>query len=80
MTLFRKFSALRPTAGQTLDMYFSQLLEISTQLTGSEEAISDMMFKNHVYTTLSTTSRSRFFNPVLRSHFKRSLITSKNVC
>jgi len=55
MTLFRKFTALRPTAGQSLDTYFSQLLEISTQLTGSEEAISDMMFKNHVYTTLSTT-------------------------
>jgi len=55
MTLFLKFTALRPTAGQSLDTYFSQLLKISTQLTGSEEAISDMMFKNHVYTTLSTT-------------------------
>jgi len=55
MTLFRKFTALCPTAGQSLDTYFSQLLEISTQLTGSEEAIADMMIKNHVYTTLSTT-------------------------
>jgi hypothetical protein len=53
MTLFRKFSVLRPVAGQTLDIYFSQLLEISTHLTGSEEAVSDMMFKNHIYTTLS---------------------------
>jgi len=55
MTLFRKFTAFRPTTGQSLDTYFSQLLEISTQLTGSKEAISDMMFKNHVYTMLSTT-------------------------
>jgi hypothetical protein len=52
MTLFRKFIALRPIPGQTLDNYFSQLLEISTQLTGSEEAVSDMMFKNHIFTTL----------------------------
>jgi len=52
MSLFRKFSTLRPTPGQQLNAYFAELLDITTELTGSEEAVSDMVLKNHIYTTL----------------------------
>jgi len=52
MSLFRNFSTLRPTPGQPLNTYFTELLDITTELTGSEEAVSDMVLKNHIYTTL----------------------------
>jgi len=52
MSLFRKFSTLRPTPGQPLNAYFAELLDITTELTGSEQAVSDMVLKNHIYTTL----------------------------
>lgn len=52
MTLFRKFHALRPIAGQPINTYFAQLQEIKNQLVGSAEAISDVSFKTHIFTTL----------------------------
>ena len=52
MSLFRKFSTLRPTPGLPLNAYFAELLDITTELAGSEEAVSDMVLKNHIYTTL----------------------------
>ena len=52
MSLIRKFSTLRPTPGQPLNAYFAELLDITTELVGSEEAVSDMVLKNHIYTTL----------------------------
>jgi hypothetical protein len=52
MTLCRKFSSLRPTAGQPITTYFGQLLEIRNQLVGTAEAITDSAFKTHIFTTL----------------------------
>jgi len=55
MALFRKFSTLRPTPGQPLNTYFAELLDIITELAGSEEAVPDMVLKNHIYMTLPST-------------------------
>jgi len=52
MSLFRKFSTPWPTPGQLLNAYFAELLDITTELAGSEEAVSDVVLKNHIYTTL----------------------------
>jgi len=52
MSLFRKFTTLCPTPGQPLNAYFAELLDITTELAGSEEAVSDVVLKNHIYTTL----------------------------
>jgi len=52
MSLFRKFSTLRPTPGQPLNAYFAELVDITTDLAGSEEAVSNMVLKNHTYTIL----------------------------
>ena len=52
LTLFRKFSQLRPVPGQPINTYFTQLLDISNQLAGTTEAILDMVLKNHIFTTL----------------------------
>jgi len=54
MTLFRKFHALRPVAGEPIATYFSHLKEIKNQLAGTAEAISDAAFKNHIFTSLPT--------------------------
>jgi len=53
MSLFRKFSTLRATPGQTLNAYFTEQIDITTELAGSEEAVSDVVLKNHIYTPLS---------------------------
>jgi len=52
MSLFRKFSTLCPTPGQPLNACFAELLDITTELASSKEAVSDMALKNHIYTTL----------------------------
>jgi hypothetical protein len=54
MTLLRKFHALRPVAGESINAYFSRLMEVKNQLVGTAEAISDAEFKIHVFTTLPT--------------------------
>jgi len=52
MSLFWKFRTLRPTPGQPLNAYFAELLDITTELASSEEAVSDVVLKNHIYKTL----------------------------
>jgi len=52
MLLFPKFSTLRPNPGQPLNAYFAELLDITTELAGSKEAVCDVVLKNHIYTTL----------------------------
>jgi hypothetical protein len=52
LTLFRKFSQLRPVAGQPINSYFTQLLDIANQLSETDEAIPDIVLKNHIFTTL----------------------------
>jgi uncharacterized membrane protein YgcG len=52
MTLLRKFHSLRPTAGEPINSYFAQLLEIKNELVGSAEAISDASFMTHIFNTL----------------------------
>jgi len=52
MTLYRAFSALRPTPGQPITAYFGQLLDIRNQIIGTAEAITDSAFKTHIFTTL----------------------------
>jgi hypothetical protein len=54
MTLLRKFHALRPVAGESINTYFSRLMEVRNQLMGTPEAISDAEFKIHVFTSLPT--------------------------
>jgi len=54
MMLLRKFRDLKPTTGEPIQTYFSQLMEIKNQLAGSDEAISDTSLKTHIYTTLPT--------------------------
>jgi hypothetical protein len=39
MTLLRKLHNLRPTAGEPINNYFAQLLEIKNELAGSPKAI-----------------------------------------
>jgi len=46
----RRFFFLMPR--QPLNTYFAELLDITTELAGSEEALSNMVLKNHIYTTL----------------------------
>jgi len=43
---------LKPTIGEPIQSYFSQLMEIKNQLASSDEAISDASFKTHIFTTL----------------------------
>ena len=50
--LYRRFTELRPTPGAPIDDYFTQLLEIHNQIAGTAEAISDIAFKIHVFSTL----------------------------
>ena len=52
MSLFRKFSTVCPTPGQPLKAYFAELLDITNELVGSAEAVSDVVLKNHIYTTV----------------------------
>jgi len=52
LTLFRQFSLLRPVSRQPISTYFSQLLNITNQLTSTPEAVPDMVLKNHIFTTL----------------------------
>ena len=76
MSHFRKFSTLRPTPGQPVNACFAELLDITTELAGSEEAVSDMVLR------ITSTqlflppmqSRLRFFNLVQKSLFKKSLM------
>jgi hypothetical protein len=50
--LYDAFNMIKPIPGQPITDFFTQLLEIRNQNIGTDEAISDMMFKSHVYHTL----------------------------
>jgi len=52
LTLFRQFRQLCPVPRQPISIYFSQLLNITNQLTGTSEAAPDMDLRNHIFTTL----------------------------
>jgi hypothetical protein len=52
MSLLRKFNALRPTAGEPINNYFAQLLELKNQLVGSAQAITEASFITHIFATL----------------------------
>jgi len=52
LTLFHEFSQLLPVPGQPINNYFSKLLKFYNQLAGTPEAISDMVLKNQIFTTL----------------------------
>jgi len=52
LTLFWQFSQMHPVPGQSINTYFSQLLNITNQLAGTPEAVPDMVLKNHIFTTL----------------------------
>jgi len=50
--LFRAFTNLRPTPDVGIGEYLAQLLEIRNQIIGTEEAISDAMFRCHIFSVL----------------------------
>lgn len=50
--LYHRFTELRPVPGAPINEYFTQLLEIRNQLAGTAKAISDIVFKIHVFFTL----------------------------
>jgi len=52
MSYFWKLSTLRPIPGLPLNTYFTEMLDITSELAGSEEAVSDKDLKNHIYATL----------------------------
>ncbi|KAH8152155.1 uncharacterized protein LAJ45_03581 [Morchella importuna] len=54
-TIYRNFMALRPVPGAPIGDYFSRLLELRNQIAGTEEAISDIAFKTHIFSTLPTS-------------------------
>jgi len=49
MSHFQKLSTLRPSPGQPLNLYFAELHDITTELAGSEEAVHNVVLKNHIY-------------------------------
>jgi len=51
-TLFRQFSQLHPDPGQPISIYFSQLLNITNPLASTSDAVPDMVFRSHIFTTL----------------------------
>ena len=72
MSLFQKFSTLCPAPRQLFNAYFAELLDITTELTGSEEAVSDVVLKNHIYTTLPPAYAVTI--EILQSHSRVTVI------
>jgi len=58
LTLFREFSQLRPVPGDPISVYVSRLLDITNQLAGTPEAVSEMILRNHIFTTLPEMFKS----------------------
>ena len=50
--IFREFMGLKPTPGKPIAEWFGKLLELRNQVIGTEEAITDVMFKTHIFTSL----------------------------
>lgn len=50
--IYRQFCSLHPTPGEQIGDYFAKLLELQNQISGTPEAISDVVFKTHVFASL----------------------------
>lgn len=50
--IYRQFCSLRPTPGEPIGDYFAKLMELRNQINGTPEAISDVAFKTHVFSSL----------------------------
>lgn len=65
--IFRQFMELKPTAGEPIGEWFTKLLELKNQVVNTPEAITDVMFKTHVFTSLpdsfEVTSKIQQNNP-----------------
>jgi hypothetical protein len=53
-----KFQTARPAPSETIMQYLNRLQSFRYQLSNSPQAISDEMFKNHVYTTVPATYKN----------------------
>lgn len=65
--IFRQFMELKPTSGESIGDWFTKLLELKNQVKGTPEAITPVMFKTHVFTSLpdsfEVTSKIQQNNP-----------------
>lgn len=65
--LFRQFMELKPVPGEAIGEWFTKLLELQNQVDGTPEAITPVMFKTHVFTSLpdsfEVTSKIQPNNP-----------------
>jgi hypothetical protein len=50
--LYQQFMSMKPVPGAPIGDYFSSLLEIHNQIVGSSEAISDVAFRTHIFSSL----------------------------
>ena len=50
--IFRQFMELKPSTGKAIGDWFTKLLELKNQVDGTPEAITPVMFKTHVFTSL----------------------------
>lgn len=53
--IFRQFMELKPVPGEGIGDWFTKLLELKNQVEGTPEAITAVMFKTHVFTSLPDT-------------------------
>jgi hypothetical protein len=50
--IYQKFLAMKPAAGFPIGEYFSDLLELRNQLSGTPDEISDTAFRVHIFNTM----------------------------
>jgi hypothetical protein len=50
--LYQQFMSMKPIPRAPIGNYFSSLLEIHNQIMGSSEAISDIAFQTHIFSSL----------------------------
>jgi hypothetical protein len=50
--LYQQFMSMKPVPGAPIGDYFSSLLEIRNQIVRSSEAISDVAFRTHIFSSL----------------------------
>lgn len=65
--IFRQFMELKPSPNEAIGEWFTRLLELKNQVDGTAEAITPVMFKTHVFTSLpdsfEVTSKIQQNNP-----------------
>ena len=65
--IFRQFMELKPDSSEDIGDWFTRLLELKNQVDGTPEAITPVMFKTHVFTSLpdsfEVTSKIQQNNP-----------------